>query len=285
VTKQVRLPKGGEVIFTLKEHFDRVKFTLEGVRGECPRAFTVPEDIRDADLDLELSVGEAPRTSPESTHIGAETTRVVPVGDALRGAEPHDIRCDSMGRPYPCDEYGHRIVAGSRRPPGAPPDVWRKMSANEKGTISGPSVPGGAASFGEVAGIAQAGEDQEFGPLRVCEQAVQAWFDGVYDFVPCGAAALSGGTYSERAGHDGPEMPSGGNLSEHRGTDFCFFPSAAVCRPVTKKEMMECPAAHKAIQQKWDRLRARNLGTRSTLVNGRAWPAKPESLVKTFTWE
>ena len=39
--------------------------------------------------------------------------------------------------------------------------------------------------------------------------------------------------------------------------DCCFFPSAAVCRPVTKKEMMECPAAHKAIQQEWDRLRAR----------------------------
>jgi hypothetical protein len=28
VTKQVRLPKGGEVIFILKEHFDRVNFAL-----------------------------------------------------------------------------------------------------------------------------------------------------------------------------------------------------------------------------------------------------------------
>jgi len=28
VTKQVRLPKGGEVIFILKEHVDRVDFTL-----------------------------------------------------------------------------------------------------------------------------------------------------------------------------------------------------------------------------------------------------------------
>jgi hypothetical protein len=53
------------------------------------------------------------------------------------------------------------------------------------------------------------------------------------------------------------KCPVGGNLSEHREKDFCFFPSAAVCRPVTKKEMMECPAAHKAIQQEWDRLRAR----------------------------
>ena len=68
VTNQVRLPKGGEVIFTLKEHFDRVTFALEGVRGEYSRTFTVLGDIRDTELDHELSVGEAPRTSPEGTH-------------------------------------------------------------------------------------------------------------------------------------------------------------------------------------------------------------------------
>ena len=52
VTKQVRLPKGGEVVFTLKEHFERVNFTVEGVRGEYPRTFTVLEDIHGSDLDL-----------------------------------------------------------------------------------------------------------------------------------------------------------------------------------------------------------------------------------------
>ena len=37
VTKQVRLPKGGEVIFTLKEHFDRVNFTLDGGSWRVPK--------------------------------------------------------------------------------------------------------------------------------------------------------------------------------------------------------------------------------------------------------
>ena len=112
------------------------------------------------------------------------------------------------------------------------------MSAKEKATISGPAAPGGASSSGDAAGIAQAGEDQGLDPLHDCEQAVQAWFDGVHDFVHCGAAALSGETSSERADRDGLEVPSGGIPSEHREKDFCFFPSAAVCRPVTKKEMI-----------------------------------------------
>ena len=36
-------------------------------------------------------------------------------------------RYDSMGRRYPGDEYGHRIVTGSRRPKGIPPDVWKGL--------------------------------------------------------------------------------------------------------------------------------------------------------------
>ena len=76
------------------------------------------------------------------------------------------------------------------------------MSAKEKAKISGPAAPGGESSSGDVAGIAQAGEDQGLDPLRDCEQAVRAWFDGVHDFVHCGAAALSGENSSERADRD-----------------------------------------------------------------------------------
>ena len=58
VTKQVRLPKGGEVIVTLKENFDRVNFTLEGVRGEYQRTFTVPEDLRAPTLTTNCQWGK-----------------------------------------------------------------------------------------------------------------------------------------------------------------------------------------------------------------------------------
>ena len=36
-----------------------------------------------------------------------------------------------------------------------------------------------------------------------------------------------------------------------------LYPSVTVCRPVTKKGMLENHAAGKAIQKGWDRLRAR----------------------------
>jgi hypothetical protein len=36
-----------------------------------------------------------------------------------------------------------------------------------------------------------------------------------------------------------------------------IFPGAGVCRPVDRKEVKANPAAEKAIQQEWDRLRAR----------------------------
>jgi len=37
-----------------------------------------------------------------------------------------------------------------------------------------------------------------------------------------------------------------------------FFPGACVCRPVDRKEVSANPAATKATQQEWDRLRARH---------------------------
>ena len=46
VTKQVRLPKNGDIIFPLKRHYDLVNFTVEGVNGSLPSGevdFDLPE--------------------------------------------------------------------------------------------------------------------------------------------------------------------------------------------------------------------------------------------------
>ena len=42
VTKQVRLPSGGDVAFPLKAQFDQVNFALAGFRGEFAGAFMAP---------------------------------------------------------------------------------------------------------------------------------------------------------------------------------------------------------------------------------------------------
>ena len=204
VTKQIRLPRDGDAEFALTAHVGKVNFTLEGVRGEHPKEFTVLEDIYGNDLELGPSVGETLRASHESSPREAETTRVVPVGETPRGTEPYDFGYDSMGRPYPRGSHGHRIVAGSRRTPGVPPQVWRQMSATDKAKVVGPVGLGGAASFGDVAGIAPAGADSDADLLLDCAQSVQDWFDGVHEFSHCGAVAHSRG-----------------NPSEHREKDLC----------------------------------------------------------------
>ena len=37
----------------------------------------------------------------------------------------YDYGTDSIGRKYPRDRYGHRLIKGSRRPKGSPPEAWK----------------------------------------------------------------------------------------------------------------------------------------------------------------
>ena len=62
---------------------------------------------------------------PDPPQIDAETKE-----DS--GAIPFGYTYDAMGRRYPCDEYGQLIVAGSKRPTGVPPTVWKGLSSREK---------------------------------------------------------------------------------------------------------------------------------------------------------
>ena len=50
VTKQVRLPKNGDVIFPLRKHYDLVNFSCEGVSGRIPSE-GVDFDLPDYDDD------------------------------------------------------------------------------------------------------------------------------------------------------------------------------------------------------------------------------------------
>ena len=135
------MPGTGAFTFPFKQHNDKVNFTLEGVRGEYrydaaadPSVFGEPAD---SDSPVEVTpresgdeVGVTPR--PESARD--PTIHDAPVESTETGDHP-GYRYDSLGRKYPCDEYGHRIVAGSRRPKGIPPDVWKGLNSKEKARI------------------------------------------------------------------------------------------------------------------------------------------------------
>ena len=57
VTKQVRLPKDGEVVFPLKRHYDAINFTFEGMSGAM--------STDDVVFDLPACPDEGPELSGE----------------------------------------------------------------------------------------------------------------------------------------------------------------------------------------------------------------------------
>ena len=99
--------------------------------------------------------------SVEATPRGAsEVAGVTPRDDApmgptgvereaggLRRGEPPRYEYDSIGRKYPCDEYGRRVVTGSRRPKGVPPAVLERLPSKGKAkTLERPAEGRGSAS-------------------------------------------------------------------------------------------------------------------------------------------
>ena len=45
---------------------------------------------------------------------------------------PYELGRGPLGLTHPRDECGRRIVPGSRRPNGAPPEVWDNMLSRDK---------------------------------------------------------------------------------------------------------------------------------------------------------
>ena len=96
-----------------------------------------------------------------------------------------------------------------------------------------------------------------------CERFVEEW-----------VRELEGCTYP--ASGAVPVLSGAFPMSHREKLERPIFPGACVCRPVDRKEVKAKPAADQAIQQEWDRLRARNAWDEQNPESGMMWPERPE---------
>ena len=140
---------GGGLISPLKRRYDSVNFTLEGVSGSLPSGgvdFGMPEY---ADDDPYRS-GEDPTDTRDQGGVDPTAGEE----DKATRADPFDYGTTSLGRRYPRDKCGHRIIPGSRRPEGAPPNSCKNLSKKDKSELTKVSTavdPGAAASSSRMA--------------------------------------------------------------------------------------------------------------------------------------
>ena len=124
VTKQVRRPQGSTIPFPLKKHYDRINFSFEGVLSG-----DIPEEV---DFDL-----------PDGADDEGEVSRGFPMDGAVdpeAGGKPpeaitHDYKIDTLGRRYPVDIYGDRVIPNNRRPQGVPKDIWGRLNEGDKQSL------------------------------------------------------------------------------------------------------------------------------------------------------
>ena len=91
------------------------------------------------DFDLPEYTDDDPYQSGEDPTNIRDQGRVDPTaseGGIVIRAEPFDYGTDSMGRRYPRGKYGYRITPGSRRPEGAPPNIWKNLSKEDTAELS-----------------------------------------------------------------------------------------------------------------------------------------------------
>ena len=87
--------------------------------------------------------------------------------------EPFDYGIDSAGRKYPTGTYGYRIIPGSRRPPGVPPNIWKGLSTKdnmEASTVGKPASEAPAASSSSMI-------VKQIGTMLECERFHDQWVD------------------------------------------------------------------------------------------------------------
>ena len=53
-------------------------------------------------------------------------------GDVEKAPQVHDYKIDTLGRRYPVDVYGDRIIPNNRRPQGVPKDIWKRLKEADK---------------------------------------------------------------------------------------------------------------------------------------------------------
>jgi hypothetical protein len=192
-------------------------------------------------------------------------------GDKVVESQIHDYKIDTLGRRYPVGIYGDRVIPNNRRPQGVPKDIWRRLKEGDRqslveATREYEERKNAPSSSSALPAIPEG--DDELQPLATmignvfvatiddqCETFVSEWikeFEG-YSIPVSGAFPVSSGAFP---------------VKHREKLESTFFPGACVCRPVDRKEVSANPAATKAIQQVWDRLRARNAWDES---NPREW--------------
>jgi len=217
VTKQVRVPGTGSFTFPFKQHYEKVNFTLEGARGEYRHDSAADPSVFGEREDIDSLVEVTPRESGDEVGVTLRpsgdpdpTIREAPEERTEAGDHP-EYRFDSLGRKYPCDEFGHRIVTGSRRPKGIPPDAWKGLNSKGKATIlseSGLLDGHPASSTDGIGALAHDGtpemdlSDDDREPQ--CVTFVQEWLRGIDDYRDVVTPAASGGYPAEHRERSAP---------------------------------------------------------------------------------
>ena len=104
MTKQVRVPGTGSFTFPFKRHYDKVNFTLEGVRGEYRHDSAVDLSVYGKRDDVDPMVEDTLRETGDDVGDTLRpegdqdpTTREVPEKHSDTGDHP-GFRYDSLGR-------------------------------------------------------------------------------------------------------------------------------------------------------------------------------------------
>ena len=174
VTKHVRLPANGDVAFPLKTHYGLVSFSFEGVSGQVPPE-GVGVGLPEYDDDDPYKSGDDP-TEPQDPGgaeptVGADATTspVMPIDDGI----------DSIGMLCPSDKHGCRIISGSRRPPGAPPNTWKTLSKKDNLELSRVAEPASEAPATSSSSMLA----KRIGDLLGCEIFSRPWVQEFESFV------------------------------------------------------------------------------------------------------
>ena len=125
---------------------------------------------------------------PEEEELDAETAEE---DGATNEDQVYDYGTDSIGGKCPRHRYGHRIIQGSRRPKGAPPEVWKKLSAKTKSELADASsgahrgcTPGSASVAGAVGDEINGTSGAEFTEEEIkCRDAVKQWYRELEEYL------------------------------------------------------------------------------------------------------
>ena len=177
-----------------------------------------------------------------------------------------DYGVDSIGRRYPRDIYGNRIIPGNPRPEDFPRETSNKLTKKQeeefielykKTKTTSPATeddPGSTKPSG-LDGAPRSGASITLSESKLlpCESYVDQWLTTL-----CSPSTIGGVVAATITPVD-----------QHRDkVGFPLIPYVCTCRPVDRKEIEEDPKAKQAMQSEWDRLRSRKAWDES---NPREW--------------